>query len=145
MYQSLIQTGKKRTKQKERHRALILADDEQEYAVVRELMGNGRVKVTCQDGQDRQGRIRGAMRHAKSKVLIDKGDLLIVSGRGDYDLDKVDIIHKYNHEEARHIVSLGVVTESLSKIWGQLDGGHNNIVTENDEYFEFAEKDINML
>ena len=142
MYQSLIQTGKKRTKQKERHRPLIYADDDQEYAVVRSLLGNGRVTVACQDGQERQGRIRGSMRNSRHKVLIEKGDLLIVSGREGYDLDKVDILHKYNHEEARHVVSLAIVPEAVSKIWGQLDGGHNNVVTENDEFFEFGDKEI---
>jgi len=141
MYQSLIQKGKKRTKQKEKGRNIMYADDDQEYVVVRELMGGGRVKVLCGDNVERLGRIRGSMRHSRHRVLIEKGDLLIASGRGDFDEDKVDILHKYHHEEARHVVSLGIVKEPVAKTWGQLDGGVNNHTTDNDEFIEFRDSE----
>lgn len=140
MYQSLIRTGKKRTQQKEKHRVLTEAEDDQEYSIVRQLMGNGHVKVLCADNQERMGRIRGSMRHSRNKVLIEKGDLLLVSKRGDYDADKVDIIHKYRHDEANILLTSGSLPEVLARALTQSDNGA--LAGDNDDLIEFREPDL---
>lgn len=143
MYQSLIHSGKKRTKHKEKHRILAEPEEGQEYGIVRELLGNGRVKVLCQDNIERIGRIRGAMRNFRHKVLIEKGNLIVVSGREGYDHDKVDVIHKYHHEEANILCTTGSLPDGIARAWNESDGGASR--GENDDYIEFREEDINAL
>ena len=137
MYQALISKGKKRAAQKERHRVLMEPEDGQEFGIVRQLMGNGRVTILCADNKERMGRIRGSMRHSKKRVLIEKGNLVVVSGRDGFDEDKVDIIHKYNHDEANILHTSGTLPEVIARAWTQSDNGA--IVGLNDEFIEFSD------
>ena len=89
MYKSRIHNGKSRAARDERKREMVYPDeDEQEYAIVQEMLGNGRARVLCNDKTTRIGRICGSMRKYKSKVIIESGDLVIISLR-EYEKDKV--------------------------------------------------------
>jgi translation initiation factor 1A len=135
MYQSRIRNSKQRAKQS-RNRTLLEPDEGQDFAVVQDMLGNGRVRVLCSDGQLRVGRIRGSMRKYAGKVIIDKNDLVLVSHR-DWEDDKVDIIHKYTHEEASKLVRNGAVSDSIVKAINQTD---TDVGTSHD-YVVFMDED----
>eukprot|EP00904_Undaria_pinnatifida_P002292 jgi/Undpi1/12063/HiC_scaffold_4.g01761.m1 len=98
----------------ETKRELEFKEAGQEYAqasnlhvhVVR-MLGNGRAECYCYDGVTRLGHIRGKMR---KKVWVSAGDIVLV-GKRDYQDDKVDIIHRYNADEARNLKQYGELPE----------------------------------
>lgn len=114
MYKSVISSGKKRT-YRTKHNECLEPEDDQQYAVVQELLGNGRLNALCYDGVTRMGRIRGSLRHGPKKALIFKKDLIIVSQR-DFE-DKVDVIHKYSHDEASMQFRKYKMPDHLVKAW----------------------------
>ncbi|ODV89089.1 hypothetical protein CANCADRAFT_27922, partial [Tortispora caseinolytica NRRL Y-17796] len=89
-------------------RELQFKDDEQEYAQVTKMLGNGRVEAACFDGKTRLAHIRGKMR---KKVWINQGDIVLLALR-DFQDDQADIILKYNADEARQLQRLGELPES---------------------------------
>lgn len=119
MYQSKIRNNKQRNKQA-KNRVYVEPSVDQEYAVVQDMLGNGRVRTLCTDGIVRIGRIRGSMRKYAGKVIIEKGDLVIVSRR-DFEDDKVDIVHKYTHDEAMKLVKLKELSKDIVKAINQTD------------------------
>ena len=97
-------------------RALILIDgDEQEYAQVIKLLGNGRLEAKCfkkniVDGKfidfsskNRICLIRGSMR---KRIWISTNDLILVSLR-EFDDEKGDVIHKYEEHEGKKLIRRG--------------------------------------
>ncbi|KAH8056757.1 hypothetical protein JL721_9875 [Aureococcus anophagefferens] len=80
----------------------------QEYSQVVRMLGNGRCECYCFDGVTRLGHIRGKMR---KKVWVSAGDIVLV-GLREYQDDKVDIIHKYNADEARNLKQYGELPET---------------------------------
>ena len=72
------------------------------------MLGNGRCECFCFDGVTRLGHIRGKMR---KKVWVSAGDIVLV-GLREYQDDKVDIIHKYNADEARNLKQYGELPET---------------------------------
>ena len=113
---------KRRAKKQSGHdhrRDLIFAEPGQVYAKVTDMLGGGRVRLTCVDGRDRLGVIRGTMRR---KVWLHVGDIVLVGTR-DFQDDKADVIHKYLQDEARalsnykelppNFMCAGVVGEAL--------------------------------
>ena len=95
-------------------RVLLLKELGQDYAVVKELLGGGRCRcLFSQDGVERLCIIRGNMRK-RSVNRIFKGDLVLVSLR-DFQDDKADIIHLYNHDEVRSLISYNEIEHSLTQ------------------------------
>jgi translation initiation factor 1A len=140
MYKSRIQNVKQRSKRDEKNRELELPDSCQEFAIVQEMLGNGRVRIMCEDKLSRVGRICGSMRRYKSKVLIEIGDLVIISKR-DYEKDKVDIIHKYALDEANKLTYEGYLPEYLYKVFTKDDKfniGTNNAEEAPNDYIFFT-------
>uniref|UniRef100_A0AC35TQY5 Eukaryotic translation initiation factor 4C n=1 Tax=Rhabditophanes sp. KR3021 TaxID=114890 RepID=A0AC35TQY5_9BILA len=90
-------------------RELIKKDsDDQEYAQVLKMLGNGRLIAFCFDGKERLCHIRGKMR---KKVWINTGDIILI-GLRDYQDAKADVILKYTPDEARILKSEGHLPES---------------------------------
>ena len=116
MYQALIKNGKQRTTTKDKNRSMISIDEGQEYALVKDLLGNGRLNVLCEDNIIRMARIRGSMRHYSKKILIEKGDLIIISKR-DYEETKVDVCHKYNYDETCKLIRNNSFPQNIMKAW----------------------------
>lgn len=125
MYQSRISNGKKRTNRHEKHRALEEPDEGQLYAIVQELIGNGRLKALCSDNQSRLGRIRGSLRKTSHKIIIEKNDLILVSIR-DFEPDKVDVLHKYTYEEASLIMQTFEIPDCIRRAWNISDTHADN-------------------
>ena len=84
-------------------RQLEFKDNQQEYALVTKMLGNGRCECKCYDGRTRLCHIRGSM---SKRVWISVGDTILVSLR-EYQDEKADIIHKYTPEEASSLREYG--------------------------------------
>lgn len=140
MYKSNIRNKKSRADRFEKKREIIFPEDGQEYAFVQELMGNCRLKVMCSDGKVRVGRIRGSMRKSVHKVIINRGDIVIITKR-DYEEDKVDIIHKYNAEEMNKLYVKKELPENIEKLYQNRD--ESSFASNNNEenYVIFATED----
>lgn len=78
-------------------------EDGQSYAVVTAMLGNGRLRARCEDTVERMCKIRGSMRRSE---WISVGDLILVGLRAFQD-DKADVLHRYPHEDVRHLRKLG--------------------------------------
>uniref|UniRef100_A0A914I3X8 Eukaryotic translation initiation factor 4C n=1 Tax=Globodera rostochiensis TaxID=31243 RepID=A0A914I3X8_GLORO len=90
-------------------RELIEKDgDDQAYAQVTKMLGNGRLTAFCFDGKVRLCHIRGKLR---KKVWINSGDIILIGLRG-YQDDKADVILKYTPDEARILKNSGQLPES---------------------------------
>jgi initiation factor 1A len=83
----------------------------EEYAYVKKILGNCRVQVLTNSGVDAIGIIRGTLRKFNNRVIIEAGDIVVVSKR-DYQESKVDIVHKYNADQIQCLIT----EEKLSKI-----------------------------
>lgn len=143
MYKSRINNAKRRTNRDEKRREMVLPEDDQEYAIVREMLGNGRARVLCEDKTTRIGRICGSMRKFKTKVLIESGDLVIISLR-EYEKDKVDIIHKYAFDEANYIAHNDYLTEYLYKVYTNPDSFNSSAIEDmGNDYVMFANQTKN--
>lgn len=115
MYQSRIQNKKKRSDRYHKKRELELPNENigTYFGVVKDMLGNGRVNIFCEDGSIKIGRIRGSMRKSRGKTIIEKNDLVIVALR-DFE-DKIDIIHKYTPDEFSEIVRNDLLPEKIYK------------------------------
>lgn len=93
-------------------RNTVLKDSEQNYAMVLDVLGNGRFRCNVDNGEKLLGILCGNMK--KRKIWVNRGDLILVSRR-DYEKDKVDIISKYNHDEWDYLKSIEPCLENLIK------------------------------
>lgn len=97
-------------------RELICKEEEQEYALITKVLGNGRMEGKCFDNVTRICHIRGTM---KKKAWIKVNDVVLISLR-DFETkdedkkEKCDIIHLYNEEEVRELKKLGELPENLA-------------------------------
>lgn len=94
-------------------RELAIREDGQVYARVTDLNGDCRLTARCDDGQERQCRIRGTMRR---RQWVRKGDTLLVSLRS-FDDNIADVIHLYNASEVASLELMGEIRP------GALGGG----------------------
>lgn len=77
-----------------------------EYGRVKDLLGNGRLRViTFNDNKERIGHIRGNM---YKKVWIVKEDIVLVSLR-DFQDSKCDIIYKYESDDVKFLIKRGEI------------------------------------
>ena len=140
MYQSSIRDKKKHKKFNNVKTDNYLINNEvEEYAYVKKLLGNCRVHVITNTGIEAVGIIRGSLRKFNKRVLIEVGDIVVVSKR-DFQDSKVDIVHKYNQEQ----VSLLVQEDKLSNILCNFYNNHVPVEIEktneynNDNYIDFG-------
>ncbi|CAD2092229.1 translation initiation factor eIF-1A, putative [Plasmodium vinckei brucechwatti] len=101
-------------------RELLYKEEDQEYAQVLRMLGNGRLEAHCFDGVKRLCHIRGKMR---KRVWINSGDIILVSLR-DYQDSKADVIanllinkilkcnYRYTPDEARSLKAHGELPET---------------------------------
>ncbi|PIA17136.1 nucleic acid-binding protein [Coemansia reversa NRRL 1564] len=86
-------------------RELQLKEEDQEYALVLKMLGNGRLESQDIHGVKRLAHIRGKMR---KKVWISQGDYVLLSLR-EYQDEKCDVIHKYKPEEVELLMKIGQI------------------------------------
>ena len=66
------------------------------FSIAEQLLGASRIKVMCEDGKSRMGRIPGKI---QKRMWIREGDLLIVKP-WEFQDDKADIIYRYTKTQA---------------------------------------------
>ncbi len=92
--------GKKNT---DYERQLILKNvkEDQEYAQVRQVLGNGRYKLFCFDGRERMGVAAG---NIKRKTRISLNDVVLTS-KWDFQTNdqKCSIVHSYEEDEVQKL------------------------------------------
>ena len=113
-------------------RDLVFREDGQVYAVVTNIFGQGRFELQCSDGTQRMGILRGAL-HKRSWI---RKDTLVLASLRDYQDEKADIFHVFNHEEFRKLMNL----EEIPASW--LHMGSGELLQENntqDDGIDFDE------
>ncbi len=119
----------------------VIKDDEQEYARIDKINGGGRYQLSCTDGIARLGIARGKInRHGKINI----GSLVLISKR-DYQDGKCDILHFYNHDEIRLLVSHNEIHEKFINIIQTQEDNiefSNNIEDNKDEEINVAFEDL---
>lgn len=112
MYKSRLRNSKERT-DRQKPDGFIM-EDGFEYGFINQMLGNGRCNIFCEDGKERMGRIRGSLRKYRAKVIISNFDLVAITRR-DYEDDKVDVIHKFTHEDASKLLYKRKLPEKIMK------------------------------
>lgn len=136
MYQSRIRQNKNRDARK---RELLEPDEGQTFAIVQDMMGNGRLRAFCADKVVRMARIRGSMRKYSGKVIIDRNDLILVAFRDFHD-DTVDVIHKYKPDEVHYMMRHSMLPETIVKKIQMGDESEEKV--QGDDYLMFMEQEM---
>ena len=121
MYQTSIRNKKKKSQFNKVSNNNYNIDSEYEvYAYVIKLLGNCRVLVLCDNGTEAVGVIRGSMRRFNKRVLIETGDIVAVSIR-DFQIGKVDIVHKYNAEQCKILINNKEISDTLINAYNKVN------------------------
>ncbi|MEM0215821.1 MAG: translation initiation factor eIF-1A [Archaeoglobaceae archaeon] len=73
------------------------------FGIVTSMLGAGHIKVRCEDGVERLGRIPGKMR---KKIWIKEGDVVIVVP-WPFQKDRADIIWRYTNPQVEWLERKG--------------------------------------
>ncbi|MFA7185425.1 MAG: translation initiation factor eIF-1A [Victivallales bacterium] len=79
------------------------------FGIADQLLGASKIRVMCEDGVSRMGRIPGKI---KKRMWIREGDLLIVSV-WDFQPDKCDIKFRYTRTQAINLSKRNKVPKSI--------------------------------
>lgn len=83
-----------------------LPDENDElFGRVTNMLGASRLKVRCEDSEERLCRIPGRM---KNKVWIEEGDLIIVEP-WDWQDEKGDVTYKYDEKQVMELKEEGLI------------------------------------
>ena len=131
MYQTSIRNKKqKKYLNNSRNNDYNLDKTNEEYAIVIKLLGNCRVSLFTNSGNECIGIIRGSLRKFSKRILIEKGDIVVVSLR-DYQNNKVDIVHKFNREQIQSLINEKILAQSIINFYNnktkfeKLDNNNN--------------------
>lgn len=111
MYQTSIRKKKKNFNTNKNENYEINFEYE-EYGLVKKLLGNCRVNLITNSGDEVVGVIRGNMRKYNKRVLIEKGDIVVVSKR-EFQSNKVDIVHKISLDKYPDILNSDNISNTL--------------------------------
>ena len=132
MYQTSIRNKKKSSNfNKVANNNYAIDKDYEVFAYVMKVLGNCRVLVLCDNGTEAIGVIRGSMRRFNKRVLIETGDIVAVSTR-DFQINKVDIVHKYNAEQCKVLISNNEISDTLINAYNKVSGTSNATCLTND-------------
>ena len=110
----------------------------EEYAYVKKMLGNCRVQLITSTGIDAIGIIRGSLRKFNKRVLIERGDIVVISKR-DYQDNKVDIVHKYNADQVQYLITEKKLTGILCTYYNNMATSSDDIEKSNDDnYIDFG-------
>lgn len=142
MYQASIRDKKKHKQfQQLRSDNYELNPNFEEYAYVKKLLGNCRVQIITDSGTDAIGVIRGSMRKFNKRVIIENGDIVVVSKR-DFQTNKVDIVHKYNQDQIQYLINEKKLSSNLINMYNYYSKNDNDTITNNnDNYIDFGDID----
>ncbi len=80
------------------------------FAIAEQHMGAGRIKVTCEDGKSRMGRIPGKI---KKRKWIKNGDLLIIRP-WEFQDEKADIIYRYTRTQIANLLRKNLIPDNIN-------------------------------
>jgi translation initiation factor 1A len=85
---------------------IVFKEKDQYYAQVTKNLGSGRFDITCDDGIQRIGKLRGNMRKSQ---WVTVGNVVLVSLRdfGDSSSNKADILLKYSDAAVKQLKRYG--------------------------------------
>lgn len=86
------------------HEEIVFKGDDQYYAVVTKSLGCGRFEITCDDGIERIGKLRGNMRKSQ---WVTTQSIVLVSLREFTDSNKADVLLKYSEYAIRQLRRYG--------------------------------------
>lgn len=111
----------------------------EDYAYVKKLLGNCRVQVITDKGVEAIGVIRGTLRKFNRRVIIEAGDIVVISKR-DYQENKVDIVHKYNADQVQSLINENKMSTALTNYY---NNSHVSVDTDSktadDNYIDFGD------
>lgn len=76
------------------------------FGIIIQMLGNDRVRVRCEDGNIRVGRIPGRM---KKRVWMRVGDTLIIVPWAFQSDEKADVVHRYRGNEIEWLQKRGLL------------------------------------
>lgn len=79
------------------------------FGIANQLLGAARIRVMCEDGLARMGRITGKM---KKKMWIREGDLLILRPWG-FQEGKADILFRYSRTQSMYLSRRNLLPNSI--------------------------------
>lgn len=100
---------KRKKKEGESEKELILPSEGQVICVVSEMIGADHIKVICTDGVTRICRIPGRLRR---RVWIKLADVVLV-GIWDFQPNKGDVILKYERSHVQKLIKMGYLSKEL--------------------------------
>lgn len=140
MYQTSIRNKKQKKHLNNSHNNDYNLDaNNEEHAIVTKLLGNCRVTLITNSGNECMGIIRGSLRKFSKRILIEKGDIVVVSIRH-YQDSKVDIVHKFNREQIQLLIKEKTLSQTLINFYNnkiKFEKSENNTIIENDDTLEF--------
>ena len=90
-------------------RELVLRQELEEYAQIRKLMGDRRLKLVLPDGSETISTIRGCFGR---RCWMKEGEVVLTQER-EYQKGKLDVIYKYTREEANSLYKMGHIPFSF--------------------------------
>ncbi|MCK4445330.1 MAG: translation initiation factor eIF-1A [Thermoplasmata archaeon] len=79
------------------------------FAVADQLLGASRIRVMCEDGKSRMGRIPGKL---KKRMWIREGDLVVVKP-WDFQKEKADIVYRYTKTQSSYLKRKRMIPHSI--------------------------------
>ena len=99
--------GKRKIITEEELSKLVLPTETDVLGITIKLLGNDRVLVKCQDGNERLCRIRGKM---KRRIWIREGDVVLISPWDFQSNKRGDVIWRYTRSQANLLRKKGYLT-----------------------------------
>jgi len=88
----------------------------QVLCVVTDIIGGNYVRVFCQDGKTRMGRIPGKLRR---RMWINPKDIVLL-GVWEFRDDRGDVLYRYTRDERKKLLERKVLDPSLLEYEGEL-------------------------
>lgn len=141
MYQTSIRNKKKHSLFQQNKEDYIIDINNESYAYVISMLGNCRVSLMTDSGEQSIGVIRGSLRKFNKRIIIEKGDIVVISKR-DFQTGKVDIVHKFNSEQSKSLIKDNKISPIISNLYthkSSIDDNKLVLNNKNDdsEYFVF--------
>jgi initiation factor 1A len=134
MYQTSIRKKKKKFNTNKNDKYEINFECE-EYGIVKKLLGNCRVNLITNSGDEVVGVIRGNMRKYNKRVLIEKGDFVVISKR-EFQSNKVDIVHKISQDKYPEILNGNNISNTLKNEY--YNSSYTSATNDKDTHINFG-------
>jgi translation initiation factor 1A len=84
----------------------------EQFGIVDQAMGGGHLKIFCQDGKMRMGRIKGKL---KKRMWMREGDLVVLIP-WEFQDEKADVTYRYTRIQAQNLARRGVIPKHLESL-----------------------------